>query len=93
MILMASSASVQAESLENTIISTLQSNPDVRVAISERRVVDEELRRSYSGYLPTVDFNVAYGYESSNNPTTRSAAISGCSHTPTIPCCKRLRQW
>lgn len=74
MILMASSASVQAESLENTIISTLQSNPDVRVAISERRVVDEELRRSYSGYLPTVDFNVAYGYESSNNPTTRSAA-------------------
>lgn len=61
----------RAEALEAVVRQTLQDSPDVRQVAANRRATDQQLQQSYAGYLPRVDFNGAYGYENSDNPTTR----------------------
>jgi len=63
---------VQAETLQEAIHTTLKTNPDVLAAISERQAVSKEIDQAKAGYFPTIDLGVGTGWESTDNPATRS---------------------
>lgn len=59
----ASTSAVKAETLQEAIDFTLQSNPAYRIEVIERRVRDAEVRKAKAGYFPTVDLGGGYGEE------------------------------
>jgi adhesin transport system outer membrane protein len=65
-------SSVQAETLQEAIHTTLKTNPDVLAAISERQAVSKEINQARAGYFPTIDLGVGTGWESTDSPATRS---------------------
>ncbi|WP_292361526.1 MULTISPECIES: TolC family outer membrane protein [unclassified Methylophaga] len=65
-------SSVQAETLQEAIHTTLKTNPDVLAAISERQAVSKEIDQARAGYFPTIDLGIGTGWESTDNPATRS---------------------
>lgn len=65
-------SSVQAETLQEAIHTTLKTNPDVLAAISERQAVSKEIDQARAGYFPTIDLGVGTGWESTDSPATRS---------------------
>jgi len=69
---LAFSVSASAATLEEVVSKTISTNPDVLAAINERLSRDHEIDVAKAGYLPTVDLSAGYGYEKSNNSTTRS---------------------
>lgn len=71
----------RAEALEAVIAQTLATSPDVRQVAANRRATDQQLQQSYAGYLPRVDFNGVYGFENSDNPTTRGLGEGDVSMT------------
>lgn len=65
------SFSVSANSLEEIVASGLTQNPDVQRVVNSRNAVYQEVRQAKAGYLPKVDVALGYGYEWTNNTTTR----------------------
>lgn len=65
-------SAVQADTLQDAIHITLKTNPDVLAAISERQAVSKEIDQARAGYFPTIDLGVGTGWESTDNPATRS---------------------
>lgn len=65
-------SSVQAETLQEAIHTTLKTNPDVLASISERQAVSKEIDQARAGYFPTIDLGVGTGWESTDNPASRS---------------------
>lgn len=63
---------LRAETLTEVIQYTLNSNPEVLTTTSDQRASRHELRQAEAGYLPSVDLNVDYGREHSDNPNTRA---------------------
>ena len=61
-----------AASLEEVVTKGLSENPDVQRAINARNAVYQEVRQAKAGYLPKVDIAGGYGYEWTNNTTTRA---------------------
>ena len=61
-----------AATLQAVVADTLQSNPEVLITTNDRLAVEQELKGAHGGYLPTLDLNLGYGVEESNNPTTRA---------------------
>jgi len=59
----------QGQTLQETIQYTLNNNPDIQAAKSERNAVVEQIGQARAGYLPSVDLSFGYGYENSTNPT------------------------
>ena len=66
------SATIQAQTLQQAIQQTINENPEIQSAKSERLAVEEEISQARAGYFPTVDVQAGYGWEQSNNPTTRA---------------------
>lgn len=66
------SSTLSATTLQEAITTTIQTNPDVLAASSERKAVFEEIKQAKAGYYPTVDLSLGYGWEESDNPTTRA---------------------
>lgn len=66
-------SSSSATTLQETVDSTIQSNPAVLASIHERRAVAEQINQARAGYLPTVDLVLGTGWESTDNPTTQAA--------------------
>ena len=66
------SAVIKAQTLQQAIQQTINENPEVQSAKSERLAVEEEISQARAGYFPTVDIQAGYGWEQSNNPTTRA---------------------
>lgn len=62
-----------ASSLPETVRDTILTNPDVRIAGSERDSVVQQMKQARGAFFPQVDIAVGTGWESSDNPTTRSA--------------------
>lgn len=62
----------QAETLVEVIQHTLETNPDVRMTTSDRRISDYTLDQAEAGYFPTIDLTGGYGRERSDNPNTRA---------------------
>ncbi|MDF1584056.1 MAG: TolC family outer membrane protein [Methyloprofundus sp.] len=63
------STTSQAQTLQETIQYTLNNNPHIQAAKSERNAVVEQIGQARAGYLPSVDLSFGYGYENSTNPT------------------------
>lgn len=60
-----------AQSLQQAIQSTIDSNPEIQAAKSERSAVANEISQAKSAYFPTLDVAAGIGWEQSSNPTTR----------------------
>lgn len=75
-----SSTSLLATTLEEAVDATIKTNPDVLAASNQRKAVEEEVNQARAGYFPTIDLTVGTGWESSDNPTTRSPGSHNNKH-------------
>jgi adhesin transport system outer membrane protein len=66
-------SSVSAQTLESAVMHTIESNPDILAAASERQAVSKEIDQAKAGYYPTLDLALGTGWEMTDNPNTRSA--------------------
>jgi outer membrane protein, adhesin transport system len=66
-------SSVTAQSLKGAVQTALNSYPEIQEARHLRRAIKSDLDIAKSRYRPTIDMEIAYGHEFSNNRTTRSA--------------------
>ena len=67
------STSTGATSLQETVATTVSTNPDILIAGSERNSVEQQMEQARGGFFPQADVTLGTGWETSNNPTTRSA--------------------
>lgn len=70
------SAPVSATTLSDAVRQAIESNPDVRIETNELLSRREEIEQAKAGYYPQIDLSVGYGYESSDNATTRALGLS-----------------
>jgi len=71
-VLFAGLASVaSATTLQESVSTAIQTNPDVLAVVNERNAVSEEIEQARAGYRPTVDLAIGTGWEVTDNPTTR----------------------
>lgn len=73
LIVVMSASSVAAQSLKESVQNALNSYPTIQEARHLREAIENDLGVAKSRYLPTLDLELAYGREVSNNSTTRSA--------------------
>ena len=69
--LLASSGLVSAETLNGAVQKTLDTNPEIGVAKSQRNSARRDIDQAFGGYLPLVDLRGAGGFEDTNSPSTR----------------------
>ena len=62
----------EAVTLEETVREAVASNPDVLVAGTERDSVEQQMEQARGGFFPQAEVTVGSGWETSDNPTTRS---------------------
>jgi adhesin transport system outer membrane protein len=61
-----------AQSLEQAIAYSLDTNPDIRVAYTEFKVSQKQVDQAEAGYFPTIDLTAGIGHENTDSPTTRN---------------------
>ncbi len=66
-------SSVAAQSLNGAVQTALNSYPEIQEARHLRNAIKSDLDVANSRYYPTVDLEIAYGHEFSNNNSTRAA--------------------
>jgi adhesin transport system outer membrane protein len=65
-------AAVHATSLEESVATTLESNPEIGIVGANRQAIDQELRQARAQYFPSLDARAAGGPEYTNSPATRN---------------------
>ena len=60
-----------AQTLEESIVSSLKNNPEIGIALNRSLARQESIGVARSGNLPSIDLQAGYGYENSDNSTTR----------------------
>ncbi len=65
-----------ATTLREAVSETLASDPDVRFASDNRLSVEQELEQARGGFYPSLDLDLGYGWEQTNNPATRARGRS-----------------
>ncbi len=70
---LACSSSVFAQSLKQSVQSALNTFPTIQEARHLRTAIEGDLKVAKSRYLPSLDIEIAYGREYSDNGTTRAA--------------------
>ncbi|MGR8939970.1 MAG: TolC family outer membrane protein [Gammaproteobacteria bacterium] len=65
------SANVTAETLQEAVQKTIKENPDLQSFKDERLATEGQIGQARAGFFPTIDLSAGYGYEQSNNPSTR----------------------
>lgn len=66
-----------AATLPDVVQQTLTTNPNVLISTHNQRAVEHERRRAIGGYLPSIDLNLGYGRENSENVTTKARYADG----------------
>ncbi|MCP4453555.1 MAG: TolC family protein, partial [Planctomycetes bacterium] len=66
-------STVSAESLRQSVQTAMNSFPTIQEARHLRKAIENDLGVAKSRYLPTLDLELAYGREYSDNNTTRTA--------------------
>ena len=61
-----------AQSLEQAVAYSLDTDPDIRVAYAQFKVFQKLVEQAEAGYFPTVDLTGGIGYEYTDSPGTRS---------------------
>ncbi|MCW8889559.1 MAG: TolC family outer membrane protein [Sedimenticola sp.] len=74
-------SSSSATTLEQAIQQALNTNPDIRIETNELLSRGEDVEQAKAGYLPSIDITAGYGYEKSDNSSTRSAGYDSRSLT------------
>jgi adhesin transport system outer membrane protein len=64
---------LHAETLVEIVRETVESNPDVLIAGSERDSVAQQMEQARAGFFPQTDIILGTGWEHSDNPTTRAS--------------------
>lgn len=64
---------VNADTLQEVVAITVQTNPEVLASANEQKAVSEEINQVKSGYYPTIDLAIGTGWELTNSPTTRNS--------------------
>lgn len=62
---------VAADELGVILKRTLETHPDAQISRHKHRMAEQDYRQARAGYLPTVDIQLGYGREHSDNSTTR----------------------
>jgi adhesin transport system outer membrane protein len=70
---------VNAETLREVVEYTVTNNPEILTQAQKRNAAEHVIDEARAGYYPTLDINGGYGYEDSNNPSTR-ARLAGRGH-------------
>jgi adhesin transport system outer membrane protein len=70
---MVCASSVAAQSLKSSVQTALNSYPEIEEARYLRKAIESDLDLAKSQYYPTVDLEIAYGHEYSQNGSTRAA--------------------
>ncbi|MBB1271057.1 TolC family outer membrane protein [Shewanella sp. SR44-3] len=65
------SSTAQAQTLEQAVAHTLDSNPELRIAFNRFKAREEQVNQAYAGYMPTVDVSGGYGWEQTDSVSTR----------------------
>jgi len=68
-VILFSSNTIPAETLQDAVNEMLQTNPEVRSVAFNKLGREEEVRQAKSGYLPTLDFTAGYGVEDVQEPS------------------------
>ena len=69
-------APVSAATLNDAVRQAIETNPDVRIETNELLSREQEIEQAKSGFYPQVDLTAGYGYERSDNATTRGLGLS-----------------
>ncbi|MEX2490093.1 MAG: TolC family outer membrane protein [Pseudomonadales bacterium] len=69
------SLNAAAQSLTDTIRTTLRTNPQIQASKFELEAAEHSERRARADFLPSIDLVFASGRETSNNSTTRAAGV------------------
>jgi adhesin transport system outer membrane protein len=68
-------ATLHAQSLEHTVAMALDTHPDIRQSFARFKSKEEEVNQAKAGFLPTIDLTAGYGYEYTDSPGDRRAAL------------------
>jgi len=68
---------VNAETLREVVEYTITNNPQIQIQEEKRNAAEHVIDQSKSGYFPTLDINGGYGYEYTNNRSTRARNSHG----------------
>ncbi|ARD24038.1 MULTISPECIES: TolC family outer membrane protein [Shewanella] len=68
---------LNAQSLEQAVAHTLDTNPELRIAFNRFKAREEQVNQAIAGYMPTVDLTGAYGWEQTDSPSTRGKRQPG----------------
>jgi outer membrane protein, adhesin transport system len=71
------SSAAQAQTLEQAVAHTLDTNPELRIAFNRFKAREEQVNQAYAGYMPTVDVSGGYGWEQTDSVSTRRKAGQG----------------
>ncbi|MFT5559982.1 MAG: adhesin transport system outer membrane protein [Sphingobacteriales bacterium] len=61
-----------AQSLEQAVAYSLDTDPDIRAAYTQFKVFETQVEQAEAGYFPTVDLTGGIGYEYTDSPGTRN---------------------
>jgi adhesin transport system outer membrane protein len=70
-----SAATVSAATLRDAVQAAVASSPDVLELSHARLARLQELEQARGGYLPSLDVNAGYGFEYTDNPSTRARGL------------------
>jgi adhesin transport system outer membrane protein len=62
-----------AQSLEQAVAYSLDTDPDIRVAYTQFKVSEKLVEQAEAGYFPTIDLIGGIGHENTDSPSTRSS--------------------
>ncbi|MGJ0486684.1 MAG: TolC family outer membrane protein [Methylomicrobium sp.] len=66
------SANVTAETLQDAVQKTIKENPDLQSFKDARLATEQQIDQARASFFPTIDLQGGYGFEQSDNPTTRN---------------------
>lgn len=71
---LAASLSTQsiAETLHDAVQKTIKENPDLQSYKDDRLATEQQIGQVRAAFFPTIDLQGGYGFEQSDNPTTRA---------------------
>jgi adhesin transport system outer membrane protein len=70
---LAITSSAMAENLQDALLQTLHTNPNLLATEKDRCAITQALRGAKGGYLPTLDADAGYGEEYAENPLIASS--------------------
>jgi adhesin transport system outer membrane protein len=70
--MVATSAPGAAQTLEQTVLAAIRSNPRIEVVARNREAIDQEVARARGLYLPQIDLRIGAGPERTENASTRA---------------------